>query len=358
MKIPSPMRRVLPLMLLILLIAFFTVPSKRRSLTGLLPLLDAAAQDRPRTTTKQTQSPQNVEVIKTDVDLVTVDALVLQKDTARIVGDLTRDDFLVKEDGKLQEISHFSQGTLPLSVLLLIDRGGCMDPYNNEVRHAAIEALQRLKPTDEVAVMTYHNDAELLAPFTKDRWPIKFALDHIPPHDEMANHCLNKAFYEAATYMEQAGNPAGRRVIIFITGVTRNFDCDGPSGKRAKQAVYESGSVVCGVIPTTPEQQMENGMYRWVTRMGGVMRVSTINMKELAEDTGGEVLEDKPEQLDHTFTTLMEHLRSRFSLAFVSTNKARDGSLRKLKVELSSNAQKSHGKLVVKARKSYVAPRG
>jgi VWFA-related protein len=277
--------RMLPLMLLIVVLALSSVPTRTRSLAGLLTVVpNAEAQTRQRTTAQQ-----NVEVIKTDVDLVTVDALVMQKETARIVGDLTRDDFVLKEDGKLQEISYFTQGTQPLSVLLLIDRGGCLDPYNTEVRSAAIDALARLKPTDEVAVMTYHNDAELLAPFTKDRWPVKFALNHIPPHDEMANHCLNKAFYEAATYMEQAGNPAGRRVIIFITGITRNFDCaGGPSGKRAKQAVYESGSVVCGVIPITPEQRVENGAFTWATRMGGLARVSTLNMKDLAEETGGE----------------------------------------------------------------------
>ena len=57
-----------------------------------------------------------------------------------------------------------------------------------------MEAIARLKPVDEVAVMTYHNNAELLQTFTRDRWPIKFALNHIPPHDEMANHCINKAF--------------------------------------------------------------------------------------------------------------------------------------------------------------------
>jgi VWFA-related protein len=309
-------------------------------------------------TRERTVSPTNVEVIRTDVDLVTIDALVMQKDTARIVGDLTREDFVLIEDGTKQEISHFSQGTAPLSVLLLIDRGGCLDPFNSQVRHAAIDALSRLKPTDEVAVMTYHNNAELLQPFTRDRWPINFALNHIPPHDEMANHCLNKAFYEAATYMEQAGNPSGRRVIIFITGVTRNFDCaDGPGGKEATHAVYESGSVVCGLIPVTKEQQMENGMMRWATRLGTLARVSTLNLKQIAADTGGEILEDKPELLDRSFMTLMEHLRSRFSLAFVSTNKLRDGTVRKLKIELSPGTQKSRGKLVVKSRKSYVAPR-
>jgi len=159
--------------------------------------------------------------------------------------------------------------------------------------------------------------------------------------------------------MEQAGNPSGRRVIILITGVTRNFDCaDGPSGKTAVHAVYESGSVVCGLVPITKEQQMENGMMRWATRMGGLMRLSTLNIKDIANETGGEVLEDKPEVLDQTFATLMEHIRSRFSLAFVSTNKARDGSVRKLKIELKPEVKKSRGNLVVKARRSYVAPRG
>ena len=310
-----------------------------------------------QTRERKVAEPKVMEVIKTDVDLVTIDALVLQKNTARVVGDLSRDDFQILEDGHPQEITHFTQGGLPLSVLLLIDRGGCLDPFSDQVRHAASEALARLKPADEVAVMTYHNNAELLQEFTRDRWPVKFALNHIPPHDETANHCLNKAFYEAATYMQQAGNPTGRRVIIFIT-VTVISLSDGPGGKTAKHAIYESGSVVCGLVPVTKEQQMENGMMRWVTRMGGAMRLSTLNIKDLAEDTGGEVLEDKPEVLDQTFATLMEHIRSRFSLAFTSTNKLRDGSVRRLKIELKPTVQKSHGQLVVKARRSYVAPRG
>ncbi len=357
MRIPKSISRLVPLLILTAVVLVISVSSDDSQLT---PTTTTQAQTRERTVrTPQTTPNTNLEIIKTDVDLVTVDALVLQKNTSRIVGDLKLDDFTISEDGKPQNVTHFSQGSLPLSVLLLIDRGGCLDPFLPQVRQAATDALARLKPTDEVAVMTYHNDAELLAPFTRDRWPINYALDHIPPHDEVANHCINKALYEAATYMAQAGNPTGRRVIIFITGVTRNFDCaDGPSGKTAVHAIYESGSVVCGLVPITPDQQMENGMITWMTRVGGVMRASTLNIKQVAADTGGEVLEDKPEVLDQTFATLMEHIRSRFSLAFISTNKLRDGTVRKLKVELKPQVKKTRGELVVKARRSYVAPRG
>jgi hypothetical protein len=73
------------------------------------------------------------DIIKTDVDLVTIDALVFRKNTSRVVGGLTQGDFLVSEDGNKQAITHFSQDNLPLSVLLLIDRGGCLDPIGEEV---------------------------------------------------------------------------------------------------------------------------------------------------------------------------------------------------------------------------------
>ena len=302
--------------------------------------------------------PGEAEVVKVDVDLVTVDALVLQKNTARVVGGLKREDFLLYEDGVKQEITHFGQDSLPLSVLLLIDRGGCLDPFGSVVHRAATDAVARLKPSDEVAVMTYHDTTRLLQGFTRDRALVEDALNQVPPHDEEADHCLNKLFADAADYTTKAGNPVGRRVVIAITGVTRNFDCPGgPSGKAAAQAIYESGSVVCGIIPKTGEQGLENGIMIWATRMGKLGGAPYLDIQTLANETGGEVLEDKPENLNTTFQTLMDHLRSRYNLAFVSSNKKRDGSTRKLKIDVSPSPQKSQSKLVVKARRSYVAPR-
>jgi VWFA-related protein len=240
------------------------------------------SQTRERTVgpNRDEASVKVAEVIKTDVDLVTIDALVLQKDTARVVGNLKQEDFLVSEDGSKQTITHFSQDNLPLSVLLLIDRGGCLDPFGEEVRRAAKDALTRLKASDEVAVMTFHDTAELQQGFTRDRRLLERAIDYVPPHDERANHCLNIAFDDAANYMMKAGNPSGRRVIIAITGVTRNWDCrSGPSHTAAIHSVFESGSVVCGIIPKTPEQVAENGFYRWATRFSRVAGVHYLDIQ-------------------------------------------------------------------------------
>ena len=167
------------------------------------------------------------EVVKTDVDFVVLDALILQKQTGRVGGGLKPEDFTLTEDGVAQKITHFGQDKMPLSVILLIDRGGCLDPFGENVRNAARDAVSRLKPSDEVALMAYHDSVDLVEGFTRDRRRVADALDRVPGHDEQANHCLNRAFFEAASYMQRAGNPVGRRVIILITGVTSNFDCAG-----------------------------------------------------------------------------------------------------------------------------------
>ena len=298
------------------------------------------------------------EIVKVDVDLVTIDALVLQKNTARVVGGLKKEDFVLYEDGTKQEITHFGQDSLPLSVLLLIDRGGCLDPFGSQVHRAASDAIARLKPADEVAVMSYHDTSRLLQGFTRDRALVEDALNQVPPHDEEADHCLNKLFAAAADYMVKASNPVGRRVVIAITGVTSNFDCPGgPSGKAASQSIFESGSVVCGIIPKTEDQKIENGVMILATRIGKLGNAAYMDIETLANETGGELLADKPEHLNTTFQTLMDHLRSRYNLAFVSSNKKRDGTTRKLKIDVSPPLQKAQGKLVVKARRSYVAPR-
>jgi len=204
--------------------------------------------------------------------------------------------------------------------------------------------------------MTYHDTATLLQGFTRDRELIAEALDRVPKHDEEADHCLNKVFFDAAQYMVKASNPVGRRVVVAITAVTRNFDCPGgPSAKAAAQAIYESGTVVCGIIPKTGDQVLENGIMVWATRMGKLGGAPSMDIKNLANETGGEVLEDKPEYLDATFNTLIDHLRTRYNLAYVSSNKKRDGTTRKLKIDVAPAAQRSQGKLVVKARRSYVA---
>ena len=311
-----------------------------------------------------TPPESSAEVVKIDVDLVKIDALVLQKNTARIVGGLNKEDFLLYEDGIKQEITHFSQDQLPLSVVVAIDRGpACphpLDVWSYEAHRAAREAIDRLKPVDEIAVMAFTDTTKLIQPFTRNRIQIEKALNNIPEQAKTTNvaHCFNLMFADAAEHMFKASNPAGRRVIIVITSMTRLFDCtNGPSNRAATAAIYESGAVVCAIIPKVIVQRVENAMQIVATRVNKVVAAHYTDLEYLANETGGEVLGNKPEKLDTTFQTLIDHLRSRYNLAFVSTNKNRDGTTRKLNLDIDRARQKSQGKLVIKARRSYISPR-
>jgi Ca-activated chloride channel homolog len=311
----------------------------------------------------QSSSPQSTQVasdngpVKLNVDLVVLDAQVLQKKTAKIVGGLQKSDFTLLEDGVKQEILQFSKDTLPLSVILLVDRGGCLDPFGDKVRNATVEALNRLRPQDEVAVMAFANDTMLVKGFRLVRSATADALDRLPPHDEHAGHCFNRAFYDAAHFMREASNPAGRRVIIMITGITKTFDCPPPTASETRDEVLESGSVVCGLIPVTGEQKLENGIISSAATVAGMFKTPTSSLKQFAEETGGEIFTSKPDVLDRAFETLVDHLRSRYTLGYVSSNTKRDGTFRKVKVQVSPEIQKREGDLSVSTRRGYMAPR-
>jgi VWFA-related protein len=304
----------------------------------------------------------SAEVVKVDIDLVKIDALVLQKNTARIVGGLNKEDFLLYEDGIKQEITHFSQDQLPLSVVIAIDRGPtCPEPldvWSYQAHRAAREAIDRLKPVDEIAVMAFTDSAKLIQPFTRNRIQLENALNNIPEQAKTTNvaHCFNLMFADAAEHMLKASNPAGRRVIIVITANTRLFDCsNGPSNRAATSAIYESGAVVCAIIPKSLTQRIET-VRQAIDKLNRAV-FKYMDLEPLANETGGEVFADKPEKLNTTFQTLIDHLRSRYNMAFVSTNKKRDGTTRKLKLDVVPARQKSQGKLVIKARRSYISPR-
>ena len=82
---------------------------------------------------------------------------------------LTRDDFVIYEDGVKQEVQSFSRDELPIAVALVIDRSGSEAPYISELRRIANRTLQELKPADQVALFSFASDVQRLEGLTTDR---------------------------------------------------------------------------------------------------------------------------------------------------------------------------------------------
>jgi Ca-activated chloride channel family protein len=103
--------------------------------------------------------PQNdpLEVIKTCTELVVVDAHVLKR-TGEIVRGLNKEDFTLFEDGVKQQITHFSQDRLPLSIVILLDING--STIWEQIQDRGLQAVERLRPEDEVALMVFQTKGE------------------------------------------------------------------------------------------------------------------------------------------------------------------------------------------------------
>ncbi|MFZ0749711.1 MAG: hypothetical protein WAM70_10160, partial [Pyrinomonadaceae bacterium] len=111
--------------------------------------------------------------------LTLLDVTVTDASGSRFITGLKKEDFLVLEDGKVQEIDTLTMGEgtgkMPRSIVLIIDWSGSLLPYLDESVTAAKNLVDQLAPSDEMAIVT--DDVKLAAGFTGDKKLLKSTLD-------------------------------------------------------------------------------------------------------------------------------------------------------------------------------------
>jgi VWFA-related protein len=303
------------------------------------------------------QATSDEQPLRLRTDLVVIDLLPVQKKTGRILADLDKNDVVLSEDGVKQTISHFSRGNAPVSIVLLIDRAGCVNAFNEQIRAATIEALGRLKPEDEVAIMTFSNKVSLLQPFTRDRRLLADQVMAVESQHQSEQHYFNAGIYEASEYIRQAAKPAGRRAIIVLTSLEASIDFSKRSEKEALTAVLESGAVVSGVLVKTIGGRFEQAIRGKPTSLLRRLGLRAGSLKRFVEETGGELVHESPEKMSRALTRMVDNVSASYSVAYMPTNSARDGKRRRIRVQLSAEAEKRKGVVKMLARRSYIMPR-
>jgi len=300
------------------------------------------------------QSPVDDQTLRLRSDLVLVDVLPVQKKTGRVIGDLKRDDFTIFEDGVRQKVEYFSRDKLPVSVVLLVDRAGCVNAFNDQIRAATIKAISHLKPEDEVAIMTFSKKVSLVQPFTRDRSLIADKITGVEQQHESEQHYFNAAIYEASEYMKKAANPAGRRAIIVLTSLEASIDFSKVSEQEALLSVLETGAVVSGILVQTLGGRIEQGIRGKPTSLLRYLGLRAGSLKMFVQETGGELTGATPDKIDGTLNRLVDNIAASYSLAYISTNTARDSKRRRIRVDVSPEIEKREGKISLHARRSYV----
>src|SRR5437870_2392049 len=229
--------------------------------------------------TSLAQEKEPTDVIKVNTDLVVFDAQVIDKKSKRVIGDLTKDDFEITENGVKQSVSYFSRDELPLSIMLMLDVSGSVRPILHQIRDGALNALQRLKPEDQVAVMTFGTTHELVQGFTKDRALVSKKIESATANDRLGRGTfLGPALDSAAIHMQKAPTQTSRRVIIVITD--NIAFTGGNEEKQILDELFDSGTVVYGLIVRAA-----------IGKVFNIVFLGTIHgVNHFVEQTGGEIL--------------------------------------------------------------------
>ncbi len=117
--------------------------------------------------------------LKVDVALVNVVATVTD-DQGMYVPDLTPADFVLQEDGQVQEISHLTYSDdLPVSVGVTLDTSGSMERKIGTATGAVERFFRTIHKDDDIFLMTFSDRPVLLQDFTSDRSKLSSALRRV-----------------------------------------------------------------------------------------------------------------------------------------------------------------------------------
>ena len=184
-------------------------------------------------TAARAQDPD--EVILTETSLVQLNVGVVDKQ-GRPITSLTRNDFVIYEDGVKQSIQHFEPVDAPFSLVLMLDMSGSTVNFRQQLKLASQRFLDALGPSDRVAVIQFNKDVKALSGFSTDRAKTAYAI-------EIANGAGETHFYEALKYALRELEKEGHRrkaIVVLTDGLDTNLRNTDRATLSKAQSNYEA----------------------------------------------------------------------------------------------------------------------
>ena len=126
-------------------------------------------QSSPTPTPTTSPKPTEEEVIRVNTELVSLTATVTDKN-GRYRADLKQSDFTVYEEGAKQELAYFNTGDrVPISLGIIFDTSGSMEDKIEGVQDAVEHFVKNASPNDEIFLVQFSDDADIVQDFTDDK---------------------------------------------------------------------------------------------------------------------------------------------------------------------------------------------
>jgi VWFA-related protein len=275
--------------------------------------------------------------LKVGVDLVNVLFTVTDR-RGRLVSGLTQSDFAVEEEGRKQEILHFSgENELPLTLGMVLDTSPSVRPVFAEEKVTAIAFLDSvLHQGDMAMVIGFDRSVTLVQDYTDSRRYLRTAINEL---EIGGGTSLYDAVYLATR--EKLAKEAGRKAVILIT-----------DGEDTTSRVQMTEALIAAHQSDTVIYSIFNGESVFGRlRNGGGGDSGTL--RKLSEETGGNVFFVRGQgDFEKIFAQIERELRSQYSIAYRSSNPNQDGKYRRIKI-IPKNPS-----LQITARKGYYAAKG
>lgn len=178
---------------------------------------------------------------RSGVELVNVNITVTDR-SGRFVEGLKQEDFLVYDDNKEQEVTHFSAERVPVSLGVALDTSGSMVGEKIASARAAIDRflLELLGPDDEVFLMRFGASAELVHDWTKNKELVSRRLARVNPAGGTA---MYDAVAESVPLATQ-GEHRKKAILLISDGNDTNSQT---SVSQVKQMIRETEVLVYAV---------------------------------------------------------------------------------------------------------------
>lgn len=254
---------------------------------------------------------------------------------------LKREDFHIFEDGIIQDISHFADQPVPVSLSLLLDTSTSMGNDNKLAlaQQAALGFVSRLAEKDVAQIVDFDSQLKILADFTSDKEALSSSLRKVKAGGSTS---LYNAIYTSLSDLKrqraQFAGEARRQAIVLLsdgedTSSIVPYDDVLELAKRSEVTVYAIGIVAKDASPSRGWNEAE------------------FVLRTLTRDTGGRAFfVTDPEQLPAIFIQISDELANQYQVGYMSKNAKRDATWRRI------NIQVLKGDAMPRTRAGYYAP--
>lgn len=247
---------------------------------------------------------------------------------------LTKENFLIFQDGDLQQIEFFLDDQAPTNVAILIDTSISTKPVLKNIQKAARDFIKVLRPEDKGLIVSFDYKTSFLSDLTSDQKKLSKAIDNISIAGQSGSG-MNEAVYKIVTgYLDKS---KGRKAIIVLTDgiITDKSYTD----SQVLRILNQSDTLLYPVIFKTSSYYIRDS-----NQPNARLSTPYENLRILADLSAGRLYEKDSESLKEAFQDIAIELKKQYIVGYYPVE---TGKPRKIRIKVTDRPD-----AIIKAKKS------